>query len=188
VQGTDPFNRNRGSVNVHDGHRSANTESKDSINRSERIYYLSKWLYLTESDCSSMFSCSSLPGLAPRGNGKISDRGSTLEILAADSLSGGVWHRRRTCSIFERILCFLSADFSNAAPFRITQSLINISLRSPAWKFSEHSSSIENHSSRLKHDKLAAILILQWWRTGANSPLKSVASAEMKNSSKCIEC
>lgn len=93
-----------------------------------------------------MFSRSSLPGLALRGNGKISD-GSTLKILAADSLSGGVWHSKRTRSIFECIRCFLSTFFvSNAAPFHI-QSLINISLRSPAWKYSEHSSSKESPSS-----------------------------------------
>lgn len=110
------------------------------------IYYLSnKLLYLPESDCSSMLSRRSLPGLALRGNGKISD-GSTLKILAADSLSGGVWQSRRTRSIFECIRCFLSTFFSNAAPFHI-QSLINISLRSPAWKYSEHSSSRESPSS-----------------------------------------
>lgn len=94
-----------------------------------------------------MFSRSSLPGLALRGKGKISD-GSTLKILAADSLSGGVWLKRRTRSIFECIRCFLSADFSKAAPFHM-QSLINISLRSPAWKYSEHSSSIESPSSAI---------------------------------------
>lgn len=94
-----------------------------------------------------MFSRSSLPGLALRGKGKISD-GSTLKILAADSLSGGVWHKSRTRSIFEWILCFLSTDFSKAAPFHM-QSLINISLRSLDWKYSEHSSSKESPSSAI---------------------------------------
>ena len=90
---------------------------------------------------------SSLPGLALRGKGNISD-GSTLRILAAHSLSGGVWQRRRTRSSFVCvwIRCFLSVAFSNAAPFHI-QSLINISLRSPDWKYSEHSSSIDSPSS-----------------------------------------
>ena len=93
-----------------------------------------------------MFSRSSLPGLALRGKGKISE-GSTLKILAADSLSGGVWHSKRTRSVFEfDRCCFLSAFLSKAAPFHM-QSLINISFRSPAWKYNEHSSSRENASS-----------------------------------------
>ena len=94
-----------------------------------------------------MISGISLSGLALRGKGNISD-GSTLRILAAHSLSGGVWQRRRTRFSFVcvRIRCFLSVAFSNAAPFHI-QSLINISLRSPDWKFSEHSLSINSPSS-----------------------------------------
>ena len=94
-----------------------------------------------------MFSRSSLPGLALRGKGNIS-YGSTLRILAAHSLSGGVWQGRRTRSSFVCVCirCFLSVSFSNAAPFDI-QSLINISLRSPDWKYSKHSSSIDSPSS-----------------------------------------
>ena len=61
-----------------------------------------------------MFSRSSLPGLALRGKGKISE-GSTLKILAADSLSGGVWHSKRTRSVFEFDRCCFLGELIEVA-------------------------------------------------------------------------
>ena len=101
-------------------------------------------IYLPESDWSSIFSSSSFPGLALRGKGNISD-GSALRTLAAHSLRDSVWQRRsrRSSFVCVWVRCFLSVAFSKAAPFHI-QSLINMFLRSPDWKYSEHPSSINS--------------------------------------------
>ena len=135
-------------INVNYGHRSANTDGGEIQSARESTFIIYQiTLYLPESNWSVISSRISLPELVLSGKGKISD-GSTLKILAADSLSGGVCDKSRLGSIFEWNRCFLSIDLSKAAPFHI-QSLINISFKSLDWKYREHSSSRENSSSAI---------------------------------------